>query len=114
MKKVIHTLTLVIVCALLNAQDMIQTVPVQMDPVVCAQLSDPAAGDADTMSTERNCDGYMMIYNRNQQLCKKGTFRKCVLTDGQEYVYDSNGALIQIKRYEKGKYVGDAELPEHR
>jgi hypothetical protein len=67
--------------------------------------------DADTAQLESNCDGYMIMYNRNQQLCKKGTFRKCVLVDGEEYVYDNAGALVQIKVYQHGKYVGDSPLP---
>lgn len=118
MKKVIHTLTLVIVCALLNAQDVVPTVPQPGNVAAYTQHADDnnlsSSPAADTAQLEQNCDGYMMIYNRNQQLCKKGTFRKCVLVDGQEYIYDSAGALIQIKLYEKGKYVGDSQLPEHR
>lgn len=111
MKKVIHTLTLILFCASLNAQDIrtIDPAPAYVAPVV--QSSEP---EEETTLGEKNCDGYMMIYNRNQQLCKKGTFRKCVLTDGQEYVYDSNGQLIQIKVYKDGKYVGDSPLPERK
>lgn len=61
---------------------------------------------------EKNfCDGYATLYNSNQQIAKRGTFKNCKLVEGEERLYDANGLLMQIRMYRDGKYVGDSPLP---
>lgn len=57
------------------------------------------------------CSSYV-LYNKDGKVGKKGTFRDYKLVDGQEYIYDEKGILVQIKNYKDGKYTSDAPLPE--
>lgn len=57
------------------------------------------------------CNEYAVLYNSNQQIAKRGTFKNCKLVDGEERLYDANGLLMQIRLYRDGKYVGDSPLP---
>ena len=57
-------------------------------------------------------EGYFKLYNRNKQISKDGTFHKNQLTDGKDYIYNSNGILIRIALYKAGKYIGDGVIEE--
>jgi len=50
------------------------------------------------------------LYNSKKQLVMDGTFKNYKLIDGKEYVYDTNGKLIQIKVYKNGAYVDDVPI----
>ncbi|TND08674.1 MAG: MORN variant repeat-containing protein [Bacteroidetes bacterium] len=47
---------------------------------------------------------------RNGQVTKKGYFENNRLKNGEERIYE-NGLLIQIRKYEEFKWVGDLPLP---
>ena len=57
-------------------------------------------------------EGYFKLYNKDRQITQDGTFHKNRLTDGKNYIYNSNGILIQIKLYKEGKYIGDGVIEE--
>lgn len=56
-------------------------------------------------------DGPWTLYNKDKQVTLKGEFKNWKLIEGEERLYDNNGKLIRIKRYENGKYAGDGPLP---
>lgn len=58
-----------------------------------------------------NGNGYKKMYNSNRQISKDGVFKNYRLMDGKWYKYDENGLLIAIEIYKKGKYIGDAPIP---
>lgn len=60
-----------------------------------------------------NGDGQHKMYNGNAQISKDGFFEKYRLIDGMLYQYDKNGILTKIKKYKKGRYIGDAPLPKN-
>jgi antitoxin component YwqK of YwqJK toxin-antitoxin module len=59
-------------------------------------------------------NGYHKMYNQNKQLSKDGYFKNYRLMDGKWYKYDENGILINIEKYEKGRYVGDVPIEEEK
>lgn len=60
--------------------------------------------------TNFNGNGDHVLYNLNNQVTKKGFFVNFKLKDGEERIYDSNGLLIQIKKFENFRYSGDLPL----
>jgi antitoxin component YwqK of YwqJK toxin-antitoxin module len=57
-------------------------------------------------------NGPFKLYNKNKQLVKDGVFKNYRLMDGKWYKYTDDGILYNIEVYKKGKYIGDAPLPE--
>jgi antitoxin component YwqK of YwqJK toxin-antitoxin module len=57
-------------------------------------------------------EGQHKMYNSNREISKDGFFKAYVLIDGLHYQYDENGILIKVKRYQAGRYIGDAPLPK--
>lgn len=57
-------------------------------------------------------EGYWKLYNKNKQIAKDGYFHNGHLTDGKDYIYDSNGLLMRIAVYKAGVYQGDAPITE--
>ena len=57
-------------------------------------------------------EGYFKLYNMNKQVSKDGVFHKNKLIDGKVFTYNTNGILIRISLYKKGKYVGDGIIEE--
>lgn len=57
-----------------------------------------------------NGTGQHTLY-KNGQITKKGDFVNYRLKNGEERIYDNNGLLIQIRKYEDFKWVGDLPLP---
>jgi len=57
-----------------------------------------------------NGTGPHVLY-RNGQITKKGEFVNFRLKNGEERIYDNNGILFQIKKFEDFKHVGDLPLP---
>lgn len=45
------------------------------------------------------------------KIAMQGIFQQKKLTCGIQCIYDKQGKLIKIKKYEDGKYIGDAALP---
>ena len=58
--------------------------------------------------------GPAKLYNRSKQISKDGTFKNYRLMDGKDYIYNSDGILIRIAVYKKGKYAGDAPMEEEK
>ena len=56
-------------------------------------------------------DGQHKVYNANHQISKDGVFKDYRLMDGLWYKYDGNGILFKIKKFQNGRYIGDAPLP---
>lgn len=57
-------------------------------------------------------NGYYVLYNKNRQKTKDGTFKDSRLMDGKNYIYDDNGILKRIEIYKGGAYIGDAQIDE--
>ena len=57
-------------------------------------------------------NGPFKLYNKNKQIVKDGVFKNYRLMDGKWYKYTDDGILYNIEVYKKGKYIGDAPLPE--
>ena len=55
-------------------------------------------------------NGYYVLYNRNKQKTKDGTFQDNRLMEGKNYIYNENGILMRIEVYKNGAYVGDAQI----
>ena len=52
-------------------------------------------------------NGYYVLYNRNKQKTKDGTFVDNRLKDGKNYIYDDKGVLVRVELYKDFKYIGD-------
>ena len=52
-------------------------------------------------------NGYYVLYNRNKQKTKDGTFVDNRLKDGKNYIYDGKGVLVRIELYKDFKYISD-------
>lgn len=52
-------------------------------------------------------NGYYVLYNKNKQKTKDGTFVDNRLKDGKNYIYDNKGVLVRVELYRDFKYVGD-------
>ena len=61
-----------------------------------------------------NGNGKHKMYNKNKQLSKDGVFKNYRLMEGKWYKYDDNGILVAIEIYKKGRYIGDAPLPDSK
>jgi len=57
-------------------------------------------------------NGKHKLYNTNKQISKDGEFTNYRLMEGLWYKYDDNGILMNIQKYKKGRYIGDAPLPK--
>ncbi len=57
-------------------------------------------------------NGYYVLYNKNKQKTKEGTFVNNRLIDGKNYIYNANGVLDRIEIYKEGVYQGNAVIEE--
>ncbi len=57
-------------------------------------------------------NGYYVLYNKNRQKTKDGTFENNRLMEGKNYIYDENGILQRIEVYKNGSYSGDAQIED--
>ncbi len=55
-------------------------------------------------------NGHYILYNKNKQKTKDGTFKDNRLMEGKNYIYNENGILTRIEVYKDGAYVGDAQI----
>lgn len=55
-------------------------------------------------------NGYNKVYNSDQELWMDGEFKSGKLWDGKLYKYDSDGILLKIEVWKKGKYHSDGQL----
>ncbi len=62
---------------------------------------------AEKPGTNPMLNGYYVLYNKNRQKTKDGTFKDNRLMDGKNYIYDEKGVLMRIELYKDFKYVGD-------
>jgi protein O-mannosyl-transferase len=53
-------------------------------------------------------NGYYVLYNRNRQKTKDGTFKDNRFMEGKNYVYNATGQLVSINVYKDGFFVGNA------
>jgi antitoxin component YwqK of YwqJK toxin-antitoxin module len=54
-------------------------------------------------------NGYHLLYNKDRQKTKEGTFKDNRLMDGKNYIYDRNGMLETIEIYKNGVFVGTTQ-----
>ena len=57
-------------------------------------------------------NGYYVLYNKNRQKTKDGTFKENRLMDGKNYIYNQDGILKRIEIYKEGVYIGDAQIDD--
>ena len=55
-------------------------------------------------------DGYMKLYNKDDEIFLDGDFFNYQLWNGKAYVYDEDGILLRVKIYKKGQYHSDGQL----
>jgi antitoxin component YwqK of YwqJK toxin-antitoxin module len=59
-------------------------------------------------------NGNHILYNKNKQVSKNGTFKDNRLMEGKAYIYDENGLLNRIAIYKDGVYVGDGTVEKEK
>ncbi|MFT5820574.1 MAG: antitoxin component YwqK of YwqJK toxin-antitoxin module [Crocinitomix sp.] len=69
---------------------------------------DGTAGKTNGKKFKKN--GYNKVYNDDQELWMDGDFKSNKLWDGKLYKYDSDGILLKIEVWKKGKYHSDGQL----
>jgi antitoxin component YwqK of YwqJK toxin-antitoxin module len=71
----------------------------------------PSGDEFNTKNGEKfNRDGYNKLYNKADELEMDGDFKKGKLWNGKLYKYDSDGILLKIEIWKKGKYHSDGQL----
>ncbi|MBW7869047.1 MAG: hypothetical protein H3C31_12050 [Brumimicrobium sp.] len=55
-------------------------------------------------------NAYNKVYNDNLELWMEGDFKDGRLFDGRLYIYDSDGLLLKVEVYKKGKYFSDGQI----
>jgi antitoxin component YwqK of YwqJK toxin-antitoxin module len=91
------------------------TVPVVVPDVIDETINVPPPvvvkkTEKDNLGKMFNGEGYWQLYNGNRQITKDGTFHKNRLIEGKAYFYNSDGILLRIAKYRRGKYIGDAVM----
>ena len=59
-------------------------------------------------------NGQHILYNKNKQVSKNGTFKDNRLMEGKAYIYDDNGLLNRVAIYKDGIYVGDGTVEKDK
>lgn len=54
-------------------------------------------------------NGYHVLFNRDRQKTKEGTFKDNRLIEGKNYVYDKNGILKEVEIYKNGVFAGTTQ-----
>jgi len=54
-------------------------------------------------------NGHHVLFNKDRQKTKEGTFKDNRLMEGKNYIYDKNGMLEQIEIYKNGVFVGTTQ-----
>ncbi len=71
------------------------------------------AGSGDKSNDGRfDGNGYYKLYNPNMQISKDGEFKNYRFIEGKVYDYDSNGLVVRIKIFKKGRYIGDGVITD--
>lgn len=73
-----------------------------------AEAPDGTKGTTNGKKFKKN--GYNKVYNSDQELWMDGEFKGGKLWDGKLYKYDSDGILLKIEVWKKGKYHSDGQL----
>lgn len=55
-------------------------------------------------------NGYMKLYNKDDEIFLDGDFQNHQLWNGKVYVYDEDGILLRVKVYKNGQYHSDGQL----
>ncbi|MDZ4824221.1 MAG: toxin-antitoxin system YwqK family antitoxin [Flavobacteriales bacterium] len=63
-------------------------------------------------ATQFKPNGYNIMYNKLDQMTQVGQFKDGKLSDGKWYIYNSDGLLMRIEVYRKGKYLGTGVLED--
>ena len=50
-------------------------------------------------------DGYQKLYNKQNQIAKKGIFKGGKLIDGSKYIYNKDGLLSGVEIFKNGVYI---------
>jgi len=81
------------------------------EPEVTVPAADAPDGSKGTTNGKRfKKNGYNKVYNDDQELWMDGEFKDSRLWDGKLYKYDSDGILLKIEVWKKGKYHSDGQL----
>lgn len=59
-------------------------------------------------------NGQHILYNKNKQVSKNGTFKDNRLMEGKAFIYNENGLLERVALYKDGVYVGDAPVEKEK
>ncbi|WP_066756562.1 toxin-antitoxin system YwqK family antitoxin [Crocinitomix algicola] len=85
--------------------------PYNTEPEVSVPPANAPDGSKGTTNGKRfKKNGYNKIYNSDQELWMDGEFKSGKLWDGKLYKYDSDGILLKIEVWKKGKYHSDGQL----
>ena len=60
----------------------------------------------DAAKTPTMLNGYHVLFNKDRQKTKEGTFKDNRLMDGKNYVFDENGILQYVEIYKNGVFAG--------
>ncbi|MFT6244924.1 MAG: antitoxin component YwqK of YwqJK toxin-antitoxin module [Crocinitomicaceae bacterium] len=55
-------------------------------------------------------NGYNRLYNVNDEIYIDGEFSNGTFINGKVYIYDSDGILLNVSIFKKGKYFADGQL----
>jgi len=70
----------------------------------------PGIGNGQVKEGTFKPDSYNKVYNSDEELYLDGKFKSGKLWDGKLYKYDSDGILLKIEIWKKGKYHSDGQL----
>ena len=85
--------------------------PFDAEPEVQASPADaPDGTKGKTNGKKFKKNGYNKVYNSDQELWMDGDFKDNKLWDGKLYKYDSDGILLKIEIWKKGKHHSDGQL----
>ncbi|HXB39519.1 MAG TPA: toxin-antitoxin system YwqK family antitoxin [Bacteroidia bacterium] len=85
---------------------VITTEEVASTKKVVASKEETVPGDTKTPTM---LNGYHVLFNKDRQKTKDGTFKDNRLMEGKNYIYDKNGILTEIEIYKNGVFVGTTQ-----
>lgn len=79
--------------------------PKKEEPVVVATVPEKKPDDDENIPPLFNGTGYHKIYSLDKRLEREGHFVNGIMQSGKRYYYNSNGDLIKIAVYDRGKVI---------
>lgn len=78
------------------------------------EIASVGVGVGTNKSGVASLNGQHILYNKNKQVSKNGTFKDNRLMEGKAYIYNDNGLLERVALYKDGIYVGDAPVEKEK